>query len=116
MASKTHKRELRRMKKMEAVKAKRELKDIQVEYTQLCQQSGEMQYKILCFQDQLQQMNVRIRELKQEANSLQKESNGTEGSTEGSTQSGESGSKDIAGGADADAVPGSETSIPASVS
>jgi chromosome segregation ATPase len=107
MASKTHKRELRRMKKMETQKPKRELAAIQQDYTRLAQSAGDMQYKILCWQDELAQLNQRIRELNQEANQLKETDGKTEVSTEATTS---------AATADNDQSIPSETSVPASIS
>lgn len=60
----------------EAAKPKRELQAIQADYTQLCKQAGEVQYKITCLTDTLHNMNARIREFNQEAAQLQEKQNG----------------------------------------
>ena len=92
---------------MEAQKPKRELAAIQADYTRLAQSAGDMQYKILCWQEELAQLNQRIRELNQEANQLKE----TDGKTEVSTEAAANTTS-----ADNDQSLPSEVSVPASIS
>lgn len=71
----------------------RELVAIQRDYTQFCQQAGDLQYKIFCYQDELSQLNKKLIQLNQEANALKKDTNGRSESSETSNETGYTDSK-----------------------
>ena len=83
---------------------KRTLEQIQSEYQMLCARAGDMQYKVRCFNADLESINQRLVTMNQEAQQLSKDDNN--GQTSSSAETGTS----------TDQQTTSETSVPASVS
>lgn len=59
----------------EGIILERSLDDVKKEYSEYCWKAGQVQYSILVYQEELAQINVKLRELNQEASKLSKETN-----------------------------------------